>query len=113
MHQNNLRDYASGGLYSSEMQNRGTIMHESGHGLFDLADEYGGGSHFQTDPYPNNWPSLAAAQAAGSQPAGKTTDHQNEREIVRTQLIHTDAKPRHLVSEAHKSRQRIERVDEL
>ena len=66
MHQNNLRDYASGGLYSSEMQNRGTILHESGHGLFDLADEYGGGSHFQTDPYPNTWPSLAAAQAAAS-----------------------------------------------
>ena len=64
-HQNNLRDYASGGLFSSEMQNRGTILHELGHAWFDLADEYNGGSHYQTNPYPNNWPSLSAAQTAG------------------------------------------------
>lgn len=65
MHQNNLRDYASGGLFSTEMQNRGTILHECGHAWFDLADEYGGGSHWEEDYYPNNWPSLASAEAAG------------------------------------------------
>lgn len=63
MHQNNLRDYASGGLYSTEMQNRGTVMHESGHGLFGLADEYSGGAHWQDPVLPNNWNSLAGAQA--------------------------------------------------
>jgi hypothetical protein len=65
LHQGNLRDYAMGdGLYSSEMQNRGTILHESGHGLFSLADEYAGGSHWQESVLPNNWTSLAGAQAA-------------------------------------------------
>ncbi len=66
-HQNDLRDYASGGLFSSEMQNRGTILHELGHAWFDLADEYNSGSHYQTDPFPNNWPSLSAAQTAGGE----------------------------------------------
>lgn len=66
MHQNNLRDYAYGGLFSTEMQNRGTIMHESGHSLYSLADEYGSGVHWQEVELPNNWNSLAGAQAAGS-----------------------------------------------
>lgn len=66
MHQNNLRDYASGGLFSTEMQNRGTVLHETGHAWFDLADEYASGSHWQEAELPNNWSSLAAAQAAGS-----------------------------------------------
>lgn len=63
MHQNDLRDYASGGLFSTEMQNRGTMMHEGGHSMFDLADEYAGGSHWEADIYPNNWSTLAGAQA--------------------------------------------------
>lgn len=66
MHEDNLRDYASGGLFSTEMQNRGTILHECGHAWFDLADEYGGGVHWEEDDFPNNWPSLSDAQAAGS-----------------------------------------------
>ena len=65
LHQNNLRDYTMGdGLYSTEMQNRGTILHESGHGLFALADEYPGGSHWQESVLPNNWSTMAAAQTA-------------------------------------------------
>ncbi len=63
MHQNNLRDYASGGLFSTEQQNRGTMMHEGGHSMFSLADEYDGGSHWQEATLPNNWSSLAGAQA--------------------------------------------------
>ncbi len=62
MHQNDLRDYASGGLFSTERQNRGTMMHEGGHGMFGLADEYPGGSHWQAADYPNNWSTLAGAQ---------------------------------------------------
>ena len=62
MHQNNLRDYAFGGVFSTEQQNRGTMMHEGGHGFFGLADEYGGGSHWQAADYPNNWSTLAGAQ---------------------------------------------------
>lgn len=64
MHQTDLRDYASGGLFSTEMQNRGTVLHESGHALFDLADEYNGGSHWQEAEFPNNWNSQANAEAA-------------------------------------------------
>ena len=63
MHQNNLRDYASGGVFSTEQQNRGTMMHEGGHGFFGLADEYGSGSHWQAADWPNNWSTLAGAQA--------------------------------------------------
>jgi hypothetical protein len=63
MHRLDLRDYASGGLYSTEQQNRGTILHEGGHGLFDLADEYPGGVHWQEEHFPNNWDTLAGAQA--------------------------------------------------
>lgn len=64
MHQTDLRDYASGGLFSTEMQNRGTVLHESGHALFNLADEYNGGAHWQEAQFPNNWDSQAEAEAA-------------------------------------------------
>ena len=64
MHQNNLRDYASGGLFSTEMQNRGTILHEAGHSLFGLADEYAGGVHWEDPDFGNMWDSLAEAQDA-------------------------------------------------
>jgi len=63
MHQNNLRNYAMGSLYSTEMQNRGTILHESGHSLFGLADEYDGAPHWQADVLPNNWDSKSDAEA--------------------------------------------------
>lgn len=63
MHRISLRDYASGGLYSTEQQNRGTFLHESGHGLFDLADEYNSGSHWQAAELPNNWTTLTGAEA--------------------------------------------------
>jgi hypothetical protein len=63
MHQNNLRDYAMGDLFSTEQQNRGTMMHEGGHSLFGLADEYAGGVHWEADDYPNNWDELADAQS--------------------------------------------------
>jgi hypothetical protein len=71
MHERNIRDYASGGTYSTEMWNRGTVMHESGHGLFGLADEYPGGAHWQAADLPNNWSSQATA-AAEAPGRGKT-----------------------------------------
>lgn len=63
MHQGNLRDYATGGLFSTEQQNRGTMMHEAGHALFGGADEYNSGSHWQAADYPNNWSSRSGAEA--------------------------------------------------
>lgn len=64
MHQGDLRDYATGGLFSTEQQNRGTMMHEGGHAMFSLADSYDGGAHWQEATLPNNWSSLAGAQTA-------------------------------------------------
>ncbi|AFL81127.1 hypothetical protein Aeqsu_1643 [Aequorivita sublithincola DSM 14238] len=66
MHQLDLRDYRMGSLFSTEMQNRGTIMHESGHAFYSLADEYSGGVHWQEEVLPNNWTTLAGAQAAST-----------------------------------------------
>ena len=74
MHQNDLRDYASGGLFSTEMQNRGTILHEVGHAWFSLADEYGSGSHWEEAISPNNWPSLNAAQNGASNNCKSASD---------------------------------------
>ena len=74
MHQNNLRDYAWGNLFSTEMQNRGTILHEGGHSLFNLADEYDGGAHWQADVLPNNWNSKAGAEAAAPGRGKSTSD---------------------------------------
>ncbi len=34
------RDYASGNVFSTEPGHPGTLLHESGHALFDLGDEY-------------------------------------------------------------------------
>lgn len=63
MHQNNLRDYAFNGVFSTEMDKPQTFIHEGGHAMFNLADEYSGGAHWQETTLPNNWSSLAGAQA--------------------------------------------------
>ncbi len=81
MHQNNLRDYASGGLFSTEQQNRGTMLHEGGHSLFDLADEYSGGAHWQAAELPNNWSTLAVAQSDAS---GRHKSSSDARQIGST-----------------------------
>jgi hypothetical protein len=39
------------------------MMHEGGHSMFNLADEYASGVHWQAEDYPNNWSTLASAQA--------------------------------------------------
>jgi len=55
-HTDSLRDCAPGGqrLYSSEPNSFGTILHETGHRPFGLADEYCcDGGYFQADPFPN------------------------------------------------------------
>ena len=55
MHENDIRDHAEGTLCSTEQINRGTMLHEVGHALFGLADEYKGGGHYQAPYLPNNW----------------------------------------------------------
>lgn len=56
LHQDNFRDCAPGGqrLFSSEPVSLGTVLHETGHRPFGLADEYCcDGGYFQTDANPN------------------------------------------------------------
>ncbi len=58
VHTDVFRDFARGNIFSSENYNYGTIMHETGHSLFGLADEYGNDSHyFEPAPFPNIWES--------------------------------------------------------
>lgn len=57
------RDWASGGNFGTEPNNRGTAVHESGHAAFNLADEYAGGGHFSsTSPHHNIYNSKAACE---------------------------------------------------
>ena len=64
LHQTNLRDCKSGGMFSSEINYDKTLIHETGHALFGLMDEYCCDSSYAQQPcYPNLYASLAACQA--------------------------------------------------
>ncbi len=71
LHSATKRDFSDNVYVGTEYYNRGTILHETGHLLYGMADEYGGGSHWQNAENPNTWTSLAGAQAAASG-VGKT-----------------------------------------
>jgi hypothetical protein len=67
IHRGPRLDYAlyENNLCSIEMGERGTFLHELGHALFALADEYEyGGDHRETPPWPNNWVEEAWAKVA-------------------------------------------------
>lgn len=67
LHQTNLRDCRSGNLMSSEIDYDKTLIHESGHALFDLRDEYCCDSSYSQQPcVPNIWSSLAGCQSDAS-----------------------------------------------
>ncbi len=59
MHDRVLYDYAYGGndgILSTEQRYLGTMMHEMGHTIFELSDEYDyGGWHEELAILPNNW----------------------------------------------------------
>ncbi len=53
-HTDNFRDCAKDGKFTSEPTSFGTILHETGHRPFGLADEYCcDGGYFQNEPFPN------------------------------------------------------------
>ncbi len=55
-HTDSFRDCAVDGTFTSEPTSFGTILHETGHRPFGLADEYCcDGGYFQTDEFPNLW----------------------------------------------------------
>ncbi len=72
LHSASIRDWSDGTYVGTEYYNRGTILHETGHSLYGMADEYGGGSHWENDENPNNWDSKSQAEGAASG-VGKTT----------------------------------------
>ncbi|UCC67248.1 MAG: hypothetical protein JSV79_08910 [Armatimonadota bacterium] len=50
-------------IFSAYQKDRGAMVHEAGHVLFGLADEYAEGGHHQEPILPNNWKKKADAQA--------------------------------------------------
>lgn len=50
--------------YTSRIYNKGSFMHESGHVLFFLADEYEFGKHWYDGANPNNWRTEDEAKSA-------------------------------------------------
>ena len=64
LHKKNMRDCRSGKRFSSEIDYGRTLLHESGHALFGLMDEYCCDSRYEQQPeFPNLWSSLAACEA--------------------------------------------------
>jgi hypothetical protein len=56
--------YGAEGEISAATQNGRSFIHESGHGVFGLADEYDGPTYyFQPDPMPNIWATEALGEA--------------------------------------------------
>jgi hypothetical protein len=65
------RDSAGSRLFSSEPTSFGTVVHESGHRPFGLADEYDGdGGYFETDTFPNVFRMQATCDADALTVAG-------------------------------------------
>lgn len=68
LHQAELTDCRLGNLMSSEINYDKTLIHETGHALFDLRDEYYGQTNYaQQACYPNIWDNLADCEADASQ----------------------------------------------
>lgn len=59
MHNKEFQEYANNSVamlsFTNRIYNRGYFMHESGHVLYFLADEYEFGKHWQFVNAPNNW----------------------------------------------------------
>ena len=63
IHTNVMDDWSSGDYFGTEPQNVGTALHETGHAVFDLEDEYKHGRHHSSSlPHHNNYDSRAAAE---------------------------------------------------
>lgn len=73
LHSTVFQDFASGSMFSMEWDRPQTLLHENGHAMFRLADEYGGGVHWQEATLPNNWSTLAGAQTDAPS-RGKTSE---------------------------------------
>jgi len=72
------RDYRRGDRFSSEQTSLGTVVHESGHAIFNLSDQYDdsantpscGTNYFQTDTFPNVYRNQNQCQDKSTNSAG-------------------------------------------
>jgi hypothetical protein len=63
LHTDALRDCATNRIFSSEPGSLATVLHETGHQPFGLADEYCcDGGYFENAPNPNMWDDLQECQ---------------------------------------------------
>lgn len=64
LHTTDLTDCSDSGGFGAEGDNTKTFMHEAGHGIYGLADEYEGPTAYhQPNPYPNIWSTEAQCRA--------------------------------------------------
>ena len=64
LHSDNFRDCANSGVFSTEPTSLGTVLHETGHSPFGLADEYCcDGGYFENPPNANMFDTLADCQS--------------------------------------------------
>jgi hypothetical protein len=65
LHKAEMQDLRCGNLIASEVSNEKSLIHETGHVLFDLRDEYCCGSSYQEDAcMPNLWETESGCRAA-------------------------------------------------
>jgi probable HAF family extracellular repeat protein len=82
VHIESCRDYSHDRVFSAENTSIGTFLHESGHAVFGLADEYNdrhcGTHYFLPDPYPNIFRTYSECWNKATYPndCGKFTDCQ-------------------------------------
>lgn len=75
LHRDSFRDCANSGVFSSEPTSLGTVLHETGHSPFGLADEYCcDGGYFENSPNPDLWDTLAECQSDATALGRPTTD---------------------------------------
>jgi hypothetical protein len=64
LHADEFRDCANNGVFSAEPGSLGTVLHETGHAPFGLADEYCcDAGYYESTPNPNLFDTLAECQA--------------------------------------------------
>jgi hypothetical protein len=75
LHRDSFRDCANSGVFSSEPTSLGTVLHETGHSPFGLADEYCcDGGYFENSPNPDLWDTLGECQSDATALGRPTTD---------------------------------------
>ncbi len=66
LHNDNMRDCSIGNVFTAEGYTTQAFIHESGHAIFGLSDEYEGDTSYHlASPFPNIWPDLLPSPSTG------------------------------------------------